>query len=572
MYSNQWTITKPKQIEGFSLSFKETFDLENILLINLTEYELFGSFADSLPNKDILKWNIHNIDIANIKTNIDLLVWEFPFGIKNIWNEESKYRGFTGEQVMILKTMWNISSNWFAIFPVTINTYSSEIGKRFIKELNKNWFFINAIFDTPPNILNPLTGIKINLLVISKGEVNKIFIAELNENTNFPKMLKKFKRQYLNKKTVSIESVFADLEDFKDKEDKEPGILDWILAGLEDFGDFGKYKVKRQITQLESQYKDFESYELKKIAISIKLWSQWATFIEKKNTVYIPKIWNSNVFSDIQSLKLKHHNYYEVILDEKVANANFVRLYLNSDMGKLNLNYLMTWGIIQIINKAWLESISIPLLPLDKQKYIVDTDIKIQNLKTTINKFEEDIALNPMNSSKIQSKLDDLLNTLNILSSSDKVLSLVRQWESKTTEFKQTLKINIITKQKDKEMEKMVLKTIVAFLNSDWWTLLVWVKDNWEIYWIENDDYKNNDDYLKHFHNLIRDKIGEGFFPLVDYNIVDINQNKVLLVDCQRSDTACYYEGKEFFVRTNPATDKLEWAKMMEYINKRFKV
>ena len=36
-----------------------------------------------------------------------MLVWEFPFGIKNIWNEESKYRGFTGEQVMILKTMWN---------------------------------------------------------------------------------------------------------------------------------------------------------------------------------------------------------------------------------------------------------------------------------------------------------------------------------------------------------------------------------------------------------------------------------------------------------------------------------
>jgi predicted HTH transcriptional regulator len=160
---------------------------------------------------------------------------------------------------------------------------------------------------------------------------------------------------------------------------------------------------------------------------------------------------------------------------------------------------------------------------------------------------------------------------LDVLSKSDKVLALIRQWESKTVEFKQTLKMNIKTNQKDKEMERACLKTIVAFLNSDWWNLIIWVKDDGEIYWIDNDDYKSNDDYLKHFHNLIRDKIGEEFFPLINYHIVDINQKKILLVECGMSDTACYYEGKEFFVRTNPATDKLEWPKLVEYVGRRFK-
>jgi hypothetical protein len=44
-----------------------------------------------------------------------------------------------------------------------------------------------------------------------------------------------------------------------------------------------------------------------------------------------------------------------------------------------------------------------------------------------MNKFEEDIALNPMSSHTLQSKLDDLLETLDVLSKSDKVLALIRQ-------------------------------------------------------------------------------------------------------------------------------------------------
>ena len=45
---------------------------------------------------------------------------------------------------------------------------------------------------------------------------------------------------------------------------------------------------------------------------------------------------------------------------------------------------------------------------------------------------------------------------------------------------------------------------------------------------------------------------------------------KVLLVECKRSKSACFIDGKDFYVRTNPATDKLEGTKLVEYINNHF--
>jgi len=65
-----------------------------------------------------------------------------------------------------------------------------------------------------------------------------------------------------------------------------------------------------------------------------------------------------------------------------------------------------------------------------------------------------------------------MLDSLDLLNDSDKILSLIRDGESKTLEFKQTLTKNIRTNQKDKKIQKATLKTIVAFLNTEGGTLL----------------------------------------------------------------------------------------------------
>jgi len=44
----------------------------------------------------------------------------------------------------------------------------------------------------------------------------------------------------------------------------------------------------------------------------------------------------------------------------------------------------------------------------------------------------------------------------------------------------------------------------------------------------------------------------------------------VFRVNCAPSDIEVFVDGKDFYVRTNPATDKLDGPKLLEYVKQRF--
>ena len=53
------------------------------------------------------------------------------------------------------------------------------------------------------------------------------------------------------------------------------------------------------------------------------------------------------------------------------------------------------------------------------------------------------------------------------------------------------------------------------------------------------------------------------------FRSVDVKH--VLFVECKSSQAPCYLDRMEFYVRTNPATDKLEGPKLVEYVKNHFK-
>ena len=83
---------------------------------------------------------------------------------------------------------------------------------------------------------------------------------------------------------------------------------------------------------------------------------------------------------------------------------------------------------------------------------------------------------------------------------------------------------------------------------------------------IENDFYNSDDNYLLNFKYLLKSKIGPEFYPLINFNLFNVFGKKILRIDCDKSNEPCFYEEAEFYVRTNPATDKLVGKKQMEYI------
>jgi len=174
----------------------------------------------------------------------------------------------------------------------------------------------------------------------------------------------------------------------------------------------------------------------------------------------------------------------------------------------------------------------------------------------------------------VQSSLRDLLRGLPKAESiQTDIHQLIISCESKTLEFKQTLSVDIQTKKKEKYIETNCLKTIAGFLNSDGGTLLVGVTDdNRPVGLIDeiNGFHKGSEDkFLLHFKSLVKEQIGQEFYPLLDYHLVSVDGNPILRVDCKESNQPCFI-GDDFYVRTNPATDKLAGPTLLKYISTRF--
>lgn len=181
------------------------------------------------------------------------------------------------------------------------------------------------------------------------------------------------------------------------------------------------------------------------------------------------------------------------------------------------------------------------------------------------------ILLTRSNAPVILDKFESMQAPLKQLSEEDQIFSLIRKGENKYIEFKETFSKNIRTQQKDKEIEKSSLKNIVGFLNAAGGTLLIGVSDDGQVTGVEDDFFNSTDKYKLNFKNALNTKIGSEFYSLIDYDLYSVAGKLVLKVYCKPSPDPCFYDQTEFYVRTNPATDKLEGKKQVDYIKTRFK-
>lgn len=149
------------------------------------------------------------------------------------------------------------------------------------------------------------------------------------------------------------------------------------------------------------------------------------------------------------------------------------------------------------------------------------------------------------------------------------IKSLINQGESDHVEFKSTLRWNLKKERADKGIEKAWLKSVVAFLNTDGGVLLVGVGDDGEILGTAADQFENDDKYLLHVNNCIQQHIGLECSSFIRFHLVPVDENNVLLVECQPSPSAVFLKiGKEeeFYVRVGPGSRRLSTSEVLAYM------
>ena len=160
------------------------------------------------------------------------------------------------------------------------------------------------------------------------------------------------------------------------------------------------------------------------------------------------------------------------------------------------------------------------------------------------------------------------------VSDADLVTETIRQGETERTEFKSTLRTNLQTGDKDKRMEKAVLKTIVAFLNTDGGTLLIGVSDDGSISGIDESSFESRDKMNLHMTNLISSQIGNEYLPFINFRIADFDTGAVMRVVCEPTRNPVFLKDgntETFYVRSGPSSVELSGMDMINYVNNRKK-
>ena len=162
----------------------------------------------------------------------------------------------------------------------------------------------------------------------------------------------------------------------------------------------------------------------------------------------------------------------------------------------------------------------------------------------------------------------------------ESTLALIDKGESFELEFKSTIRLNLKTGEKDKRMEKAVLKSLVAFLNGDGGTLLVGVADDGEILGVDVEGFDSCDKMNLHIINLISSQIGDEFLPFIRFREIDFGKKEngadklVVRFDCRPTATPVFLkEGKQeiFFVRSGPSSVELTGSDLINYVDNRRK-
>ncbi len=150
--------------------------------------------------------------------------------------------------------------------------------------------------------------------------------------------------------------------------------------------------------------------------------------------------------------------------------------------------------------------------------------------------------------------------------------SLINAGESATLEFKSTMRVNLKTGKKGKEIEIAWLKAVAGFMNSDGGILLIGVEDDGNIMGIEVDGFENEDKCRLHFKNLINNHIGPEFSRFIHLKIRTVQEKVILAIECERVRKPVFLSmGKteDFYVRSGPSSLKMTMSQMVKYLEER---
>ncbi len=282
-----------------------------------------------------------------------------------------------------------------------------------------------------------------------------------------------------------------------------------------------------------------------------KDWTSWLG-LSAKNVWKWHKIQFHHIFP--KSLMKDKYDQREV---NEIANLAFI-------WGKTNNSINNKEPIIYlpgIISTRQMDGVTSHLIPDDEDLR------KLENFKSFLE----------YRRNKIAEKINEFMENIKTGKKVDHEISIediIMEWETEKVEFKSSLRRDINKNEINKELEVKVMKEICAFLNAEWGKIFIWVDDNSNILWLEN-DYKtlgkkqDKDWFWLKLTELINNFLGKEIHQFISVNIYSTDNKDIAIIKILPSNKPCFinYDNKEaFFIRAGTSAEPLSVSEATKYI------
>jgi predicted HTH transcriptional regulator len=160
----------------------------------------------------------------------------------------------------------------------------------------------------------------------------------------------------------------------------------------------------------------------------------------------------------------------------------------------------------------------------------------------------------------------------------NKIEKIIRKGENNKTEFKSSLRWDSFQRKTSVELEKTVMKSIAAFLNTSGGKLLIGINDVGESIGIENDfdtfKRKNRDGFEQHLMTLLDNYLGSDKSIYISPEFLRYNGNMISIITIKKSPYPVYTSfdsTNEFYIRAGNTARKLDGNQLQDYIKSHFK-
>ena len=556
--------SRPTMTDSMALAFRDQTKPQRVLYINAStmpifrqgalnsRYEVAYSTGALTKTAETFVHGDPLLLLDSLGEKFDLIIGDLPLGMTaDTWINEEKKITIKAKRnwLMMLKSLFALSVEGTGLFVVEPSLWHRQWLK-FEEAMNHWGFYVKAVFSTPDGCLQPQTPLRPYVIAVARKKPKQVFIADPADEESITRIVARY---FEGESGGSIENGLYVTQ-------PRPRSVEF-------------YRRKEEIDRLSAQYKSYKAHMLADLTIEIIMGRHGEDLVEKENSIYIPRLGKSPVIKDLNAATLKHQNYMQLVLDKKVVLNSYAALLFSSELGRA-IRASMYTGMIPKLTKGDLTNIEIPVPHLDEQESIVATYEQLLLLEKRLTEFQQELSLNPKSAAEVRVHTEKMLEQVDMLTEADRIRSLIRKNETDTCEFKETLNLDVRKQTRESYLLTEVTKTVAAFLNSHGGTLLIGVSDDGVIKGVGAEVEKlfkgSRDKFMLHFKNIIKSQIGEDFYPSIDYGLVPVDGADVLRVHCRESTTPCFVGGKDFYVRTNPATDRLEGKKLVDYIKQHF--